>query len=146
MAESNKKKLIIVDDEINLLQTLQFIFEDNGFEVTMANSGIEAVEMIKKNNYDLALLDINMPEMDGLETFRKIKEMSPGTAVIMMTGSKDNIQIRKSLEEGAYTGGYKPFAVNKLLELIGNALKGTVVLIVDDRSDDRLILKNLMEL
>ena len=49
MAESNKKKLIIVDDEINLLQTLQFIFEDNGFEVTMANSGIEAVEMIKKS-------------------------------------------------------------------------------------------------
>ncbi|MBN2407999.1 MAG: response regulator [Elusimicrobia bacterium] len=146
MDNKEKKNLLIVDDEINVLQTLRFIFEDSGFNVTMVSSGPEALEKVKENKYDLALLDINMPEMDGLTTFREIKKISPGTAVIMMTGNKESVQIRKSLEEGAYTIVYKPFAINKLLEIMGNVLKVPVVLVVDDRRDDRVILRNLLEL
>lgn len=141
-----KRKLLIVDDQINLLTTLQFIFEENGFSVTMVSSGIDAVEKIQTEKYDLALLDINMPQMDGLETFREIKKQSPTTAVIMMTGNKENIQIKKCIDEGAVTVVYKPFAVNKLLELMGNVLERPIVLIVDDRRDDRVILRNSLEL
>lgn len=141
-----KNNLLIIDDEISVLKTLQFIFEDSGFNVTMVSSGFEALNKIKESNFDLVLLDINMPEMDGLETFRKIKEMAPSTAVIMMTGNKENVQIRKSIEEGAYTVVYKPFAINKLLEIMGNALKVPIVLVVDDRRDDRIVLRNSLEL
>lgn len=143
--ENTKKRLLIVDDEIDFLTTLKFIFEEQGFIVTMVSSGIDALERIKGTNFDLVLLDINMPEMDGLETFRKIKKRSPIT-VIMMTGNKENVQIRKCIEEGAYTVIYKPFAVNNLLEIMRKALRMPVVLVVDDRCDDRVILRNLLEL
>jgi DNA-binding NtrC family response regulator len=141
-----KKYLLVVDDQINLLTTLKFIFEDSGFEVTMVSSGIQAIEKIKEINYDLALLDINMPEMDGLDTFREIKKTSPSTAVVMMTGNKENMQVKKCLEEGAITVVYKPFSVNKLIELMGEVMSRPVVLVVDDRRDDRVVLRNNLEL
>lgn len=141
------KSILIVDDQVNLLTTLKFIFEENNFNVTMVSSGIEALKKLKSNNkYDLALLDINMPEMDGLATFLEIKKVSPGTAVIMMTGNKENTQIKKCIEEGAVTVVYKPFAVNKLIDLMGKVLHRPVVLVVDDRRDDRTILRNSLEI
>ena len=114
----NRKKIIIVDDEINLLMTLQFIFEDAGFDVTMVPGGVEAVEKMNSNSYDVALLDINMPVMDGLQTLREIKKLSPATSVFMMTGNRENVHIKKCLEEGAVTVFYKPFSVNELLQVM----------------------------
>ncbi len=141
-----QKHLLIVDDQINLLTTLKFVFEDSGFNVTMVSSGQEAIEKVKEIVFDLALLDINMPEMDGLQTFMEIKKCSPTTSVIMMTGNKENIQVRKCIEEGAVTVVYKPFAVNKLIELMGNVLNRPIVLVVDDKRDDRVMLRNVLEI
>ncbi len=145
MAEP-QKHLLIVDDQINLLTTLKFVFEDSGFNVTMVSNGREAIEKVKEIVFDLALLDINMPEMDGLQTFMEIKKCSPTTSVIMMTGNKENIQVRKCIEEGAVTVVYKPFAVNKLIELMGNVLNRPMVLVVDDKRDDRVMLRNVLEI
>ncbi len=145
MAEP-QKHLLIVDDQINLLTTLKFVFEDSGFNVTMVSNGREAIEKVKEIVFDLALLDINMPEMDGLQTFMEIKKCSPTTSVIMMTGNKENIQVRKCIEEGAVTVVYKPFAVNKLIELMGNVLNRPIVLVVDDKRDDRVMLRNVLEI
>jgi CheY-like chemotaxis protein len=117
-----------------------------GFDVTMVSSGPVAIEKVKEKKFDLALCDINMPEMDGLETFRAIKESSPTTAVIMMTGNQENVQIKKCIEEGAVTVVYKPFAINKLIEIMGKVLNRQVVLVVDDRRDDREILRNSLEI
>jgi CheY-like chemotaxis protein len=141
-----KRNILIVDDQINLLTTLKFIFEEHGFITTMVPNGMEAVEKAQQIKFDLALLDVNMPEMDGLETFRKVKNVSPTTIVIMMTGNKENVQVKKCLEEGAVTVVYKPFAVNKLIELMGKVLKRPIALIVDDRRDDRTVLRNSLEI
>jgi DNA-binding NtrC family response regulator len=146
MENGKKKQLLVVDDQINLLTTLKFIFEDHGYEVSMVSSGKQALRSVKEKNFDLVLLDINMPEMDGLETFREIKKISSATAVIMMTGNRENIQIKKSIEEGAITVVYKPFAVQKLMDIMGKVLQKPLVLIVDDRRDDRAMLKNILEL
>ncbi len=142
----NSKKLLIVDDQINMLSTLKFIFEDKGFDVTMVASGPEAIDRVKKNFYKVVLLDINMPEMDGFETFKRIKKISPETRVIMMTGNKESAQIKKSLKEGAYTVVYKPFDIEQLIKLMKEGLDRPVVLVVDDRREDRTILKDTLEM
>ncbi len=144
--KERKKSLIIVDDEISLLTTLKFIFEDNGFDVVMAGGGVEALEIMTKRTFDMAILDINMPEMDGLQTFREIKKNYPSTAVFMMTGNKESSQVKKCIEEGAITVVYKPFSVNNLLEVMDKVARKPVVLIVDDRGDDRVILRSALEI
>jgi len=145
---SNEKnwKMMIVDDEIDLHATLKFIFEDNGFDVEMAVSGIEALKKIKEERFDVILLDLCMPEMNGLQTFREIKKISPSTAVFMMTGNKESSQLKKCIDEGAITAVYKPFSVNNLLEIMNKVVKRPVVLVVDDRGDDRTILRNALEI
>lgn len=137
---------MIVDDEISMLTTLQFIFEDNSFDVTMVSSGPEALEKLKKSNYDVVLLDVYMPEMDGLQTLRQIKKVSPSTVVFMMTGYKDSSQVKKCIDEGAITVFYKPFSVNNILSIMKKITDRPVVLIVDDRIDDRSIMKNALEI
>ncbi len=143
---NRKKKLLIVDDELGHLTTLKFIFEDNGFDVTMVSSGREAVEKVEKETFDMALLDINMAEMDGLETFREIKKRAPAVSVFMMTGNRDNLQVGKCLEEGAVTVVYKPFSVNSLLKMMEKVSDKPTVLVVDDRGDDRAVLKSVLQL
>lgn len=146
MNNNKNNELLIVDDQVNLLTTLKFIFEDNGFNVTMVSSGIEAVKRIKEKSYDIVLLDVNMPEMDGLETFREIKKHSPTSSIIMMTGNKESAQVKKCIEEGAYTVVYKPFAVKKLIKIMKRAAERPIVLVVDDRRDDRIVLRNALEI
>jgi len=141
----SKKKIIIIDDQLNLLTTLKFIFEEYDFDVTMVSSGLEALEIMKEKIFQVALLDIHMPEMDGLDTFRRIKEVSPSTAVIMMTGNRNSPQVQKSISEGAVTVIYKPFSVHDLMTMIKELLKRPIVLVVDDRTDDRIMLKNALE-
>lgn len=141
-----KRNILVVDDQINLLTTLKFIFDEHGFNTTMVASSREAVEKVKETKFDIALLDVNMPEMDGLETFREIKKISSTTTVIMMTGYRESAQVKKCLLEGAVTAVYKPFAINKLIELMGKILKRPIVLIIDDKRDDRAVLKNSLEI
>ncbi len=141
MSKNKKWSLLIVDDQVHILTTLRYIFEDNGFEVDVESNPLKAIEKLKKKKVDMALLDINMPQMDGLETFRKIKQISPSTVVVMMTGNKANDQIDKSLEEGAFTVVFKPVDIENLIKDFKQLAKNPVILVVDDRKEDRTILK-----
>ena len=86
-------KLLVVDDEVNQALLYEQELEDEGYEVDTVNSGIEALEKIKENPYDLVILDIGMPEMDGLETLGRLLGIDNKIPVILCTAYpsyKDN--------------------------------------------------------
>ena len=78
--------ILIVDDEPSIVQSLSGLLTDEGFEVTTAGNGYEALQQIEAIVPDLVLLDIWMPGIDGLETLKEIKKSNPGIHVIMITG------------------------------------------------------------
>ncbi len=126
MIKSLKKiKILFIEDEENLLNSLSFILEANGFDVTKAVSGEEAVEKIKDNIFDMILLDISLPGMDGFETAEKIKKIkgTENTYVVILTGSSlENHQI-KALESFADDYILKPVKPAVLIAKIHSILR-----------------------
>jgi DNA-binding response OmpR family regulator len=78
-------KILVVDDEKNILKLYKAELEDEGYEVVLANSGKEAIELFKTENPDLVTLDIMMPDIDGIQVLRQIKQERPQVPVIMLT-------------------------------------------------------------
>ncbi|MEW6115804.1 MAG: response regulator [Nitrospirota bacterium] len=78
-------KILVVDDEKNILKLYQAELEDEGYTVVTANSGREALEVFEKENPDLVTLDILMPDMDGIQVLRQMKEKRPSVPIIMLT-------------------------------------------------------------
>jgi two-component system response regulator HydG len=113
-----KTLILVVDDKFNDRETLKTILEDKGYRVATATDGTEAVEMVKSNHYDIIFLDVVLPGIDGVETFERVKEIDPQATVIMMTGYTVEDLVRKAVSEGAYTCIYKPFNMEKLIELV----------------------------
>ena len=112
--------MLIVDDDPGMAATLADILTDMGYEVAVAENGYRAIEMTRQNKYDLALMDIKMPGINGVETFKKVKWISPQTRVIMMTAYSEEDLVREALKEGAYAVIYKPIDIDKLVFLLNN--------------------------
>ena len=110
--------ILIVDDRATDRQTLKAILEDRGYRVATAKGGEEAIKMVKEKGFDICFVDIKMPFMDGVETLKRIKEIKPDMPVIMMTGYSVEELVKKALEHDAYTCIYKPFDINKVLQII----------------------------
>ncbi len=121
------KTILVVDDETSILQTLQGILSDEGFEVMISESGSEALGMIEEVFPDLVLLDIWLPGMDGLETLAKIKEKYPTLHVVMMSGHGNIETAVKATKMGAYDFIEKPLSLDKLLLTLQNALERSVL-------------------
>ena len=113
---------MIVDDEESILQSLDGILSDEGFEVLRADSGPTALDKIEEIMPDLVLLDIWMPGMDGLETLVKVKELYPHLQVVMMSGHGTIETAVKATKLGAYDFIEKPLSLEKVLLSINNAL------------------------
>ncbi len=139
-----KINLLIVDDEVETLRTLDDIFEDRGYIVTLAEDGYKAIEFAKKKFFDIILMDVKMPGINGLETFREIKNICPSAVVIMMTGHSVEELLRQAIEEGAYAVIYKPFDVRKLFQTIEGALRRPLIMVVDDLVEDRETMKDIL--
>ena len=114
--------ILIVDDEKSIIQSLDGILTDEGFEVMNAASGVAALEKIEEIIPDLVLLDIWMPEMDGIETLIKIKESHPQLQVVMMSGHGTIETAVKATKLGAYDFIEKPLSLEKVVLSINNAL------------------------
>jgi two-component system nitrogen regulation response regulator NtrX len=117
------RNILVVDDEKSILQSLEGILTDEGFEVQSVLSGAGALEKIDEMMPDLVLLDIWMPEMDGLETLVKMKEAYPHLQVIMMSGHGSIETAVKATKLGAYDFIEKPLSLEKVLLSINNALQ-----------------------
>ncbi len=116
------RTVLIVDDEESIIQSLQGILTDEGFEVISAGSGSAALEKIDEVMPDIVLLDIWMPGMDGIETLIKIKESHAELQVVMMSGHGTIETAVKATKLGAYDFIEKPLSIEKLLLVINNAV------------------------
>ncbi|MEA2039532.1 MAG: sigma-54 dependent transcriptional regulator [Thermodesulfobacteriota bacterium] len=116
------RTILVVDDEQSILQSLEGILSDEGFDVISAESGVRALEMIQEIIPDLVLLDIWMPGIDGIETLVKIKETCPNLQVVMMSGHGNIETAVKATKLGAYDFVEKPLSLDKLLLSINKAL------------------------
>ncbi len=130
---SEKSRILVVDDNEEFCQNVADILGLKDYEVAVAYDGFNALEMVKQNGFDLVLMDIKMPVMDGVETFKKVKEMAPATPVIMVTAYAVEELIRQALREGAFGALKKPLDFNQVFELIERATpNGELILVVDD--------------
>jgi len=114
--------LLIVDDEPSILQSLGGLLSDEGFEVTTAVNGYEALKTIEVESPDLVLLDIWMPGIDGIETLKEIKKENPNIQVIIITGHGTIETAVKATKLGAFDLIEKPLSIDKVIVAINNAL------------------------
>ena len=114
--------LLIVDDEASIVQSLSGLLSDEGFEVTTALNGYEALKIIDSESPDLVLLDIWMPGIDGIETLKEIKKENPNIQVIIITGHGTIETAVKATKLGAFDLIEKPLSIDKVIVAINNAL------------------------
>lgn len=124
--------VLVVDDEPDTCANLADILEELGYRVDVAHSGPQALELAKQRMYDVALLDLRMPGMDGLELYRRLKEQSAGTVAILVTAYASGETAQRALDAGAWQVLAKPVDVATLLALVQQALDQPLVLVVDD--------------
>ncbi len=140
-------KILIVDDEKDLGNILELILKRKGYQVITVLDGYKAIEEIKKTHYDLILMDIRLPGINGVETFIQIKEIDPEIKVVMMTGFAVENLIEKALREGAYACIHKPFDLPKVIELIQKLIceDKKVILIANGDSRTREEVKTALD-
>ena len=127
--------ILVVDDNEDLLETFAMILKRRGFSVETASNGISAVDKFKEHDFDVTLMDIVMPEMNGVEASRKIKESQPEAPIILMTAYSDEDLIQMARKEGVRRIIQKPIRIDKLIELINEAAGHQPILIIDDDAD-----------
>jgi len=115
--------ILVVDDEDAIVSSLSSILQDEGYEVSVAKSGAEALKIYTTDPPDLALLDIWMTEMDGLETLRRIKELVPTAQVMMMSGHGSIETAVKAIKLGAYDYIEKPLSLENVTLRVKHALE-----------------------
>ena len=123
-ADAKERLLLVVDDDSGMRDTLLDILEARGYRVGVAADGIEALEAIKTERYDLVLMDILMPRMNGVEALKQIKGIDDSVIVIMMTAYAVQDLIEEALREGVYRVLYKPLDIDEALSLIDEAISG----------------------
>jgi DNA-binding response OmpR family regulator len=136
-------RILIVDDEPDTCANLSDILTDVGYQIDTAHDGLSALELVKKNPYDIALLDLRMPGMDGLELYRRIRQISSETVAIVVTAYASSDTAQSVLATGAWKIVPKPVHIGNLLSFVSQALDSPLVLVVDDDHD---LCENLWEL
>jgi DNA-binding NtrC family response regulator len=127
--------ILVVDDEIDTCRNLSDILTDLGYQVDTALDGFAALELVRKKPYDIALLDLKMPGMDGLTLYREMRKVRSSTVAIVVTAYASKATAEEALAAGAWQVLAKPVDVGRLLPLVDEALGQPLVLIVDDDSD-----------
>ena len=143
---SDQVSILVVDDNEDLLETFSLILKRRGFDVDTAENGAAAVDKFKMHHFDVTLMDIVMPQMDGVEAFRKIREMHPEAAVILMTAYSEEELIQMARDEGAHGVIRKPIKIDQLIELIKKAVASQPILVVDDDADICRFLTDVLQL
>lgn len=114
-------KILIIDDERSIRNSLKEILADEGYDIDVAENGMEGISMVEKEKYSVIFCDIKMPEMDGIEVLDKLESMGLDTAVIMISGHGDIDTAVECIKKGAFDFIQKPLDLNRILITIKNA-------------------------
>ncbi len=118
-------KILVIDDEKSIRNTLKDILEYEKFDVDLAADGFEGIEMAEHTKYDVILLDIKMPKMDGMEVLEKLLQDDPDNTIVMISGHGNIETAVDAIKKGAYDFISKPPDINRMLITIRNALDKT---------------------
>ncbi len=132
---NDKPTILVVDDNQDLLNTFAMILKRRGFSVQTAGNGVSAVDKFKEQSFDVTLMDIVMPDMNGVDASRKMKEINPEAPIILMTAYSDDELIQSARDGGINKIIHKPIRIDQLIKLINEAADGQPILVVDDDAD-----------
>lgn len=127
VAKSEEQRLLLVDDEVGYLDVLAKRLTHRGFAVTTASSGAEAIRALRKWEFDLAVVDLKMEDMDGIEVLKVLKKMDPALQVIILTGHGSERAARDGLAHGAFDYLIKPIGLDPLIARIRAALSSETI-------------------
>ena len=114
-------KILIIDDERSIRNSLKEILADEGYDVDVAENGVQGCSMVEKERYDVIFCDIKMPEMDGMEVLDKFNQMGIDAAIVMISGHGDIDTAVECIKKGAFDFIQKPLDLNRILITIKNA-------------------------
>jgi two-component system, NtrC family, response regulator HydG len=129
---SKKLSVLIVDDDQNIGDTLTDILNESGFNASFTTSGEEALKLIRRKEFDVILLDIRMPEMNGVETLKDVSRNSPLTSVVMITAYAEDKFVEQAKIEGALQVLSKPLDIDKIIGFLRKLKILKTIFIVDD--------------
>ena len=113
-----QKSILIIDDDEGMLRTLNYILTDKGYEVVTLSSGFEAIELTKERSFNVILIDIKMPGMNGVEVFKEIKRFSPETNIMMITAYTMHKLVGEAKKEGVQIILPKPLDLDEVISHI----------------------------
>jgi len=140
-----KTSILIVDDDANFCNTLSKVLAMKGYQTSTAESGSRALDLLKERQFDVVLMDIKMPVMNGVETFKQIKAIKPGSVVILMTAFSVDDLVRDAIKEGVYAVIRKPFDIDSVINMIEKSKNGALLAVVDDDPEICKTMKVILE-
>lgn len=141
--QADNKKILIVEDEPKIARFIQMQLEHEGFKTAIESNGRIAFDRIMQENVDLVLLDIMLPEMDGIEICKRVRELSE-VPIIMLTAKDEVIDKVTGLNTGADDYITKPFSTQELIARIRAALRKNKTPLPPSANDNELRVKNLV--
>jgi len=141
--------ILIVDDDVSMSRTMALVLKRKGYNVTVADSGPDAIRKVRETPFDMIFMDIKMPEMNGVEAFEEIQKVRPDAVVMMMTAFAVEDLVEKALKEGAYGIIYKPLDIDKILEgieVVKKKKEGMLILVVDDDPGTTKTLRSILSM
>lgn len=118
----SKGKVLVIDDEDIVRTSCIRVLSPEGYQVSVAQNGMEGIRMIEEENFDVVLTDLKMPDMDGIEILKKIKKEWPSIEVIIITGYQAIDAAKKSINLGAFEYIEKPFTPDVVLQAVMKAV------------------------
>ena len=144
MNDGQQRRMLIVDDDEGMRRSLTRIMVTKGFNVCVARDGMQAIEVAKEFQPEILLMDVRMPGIDGVEAYRRMKDVCPDAAVIFMTAFSATELSQQAIAEGAIDVLPKPLNVDSLCDLISASRRIRPLLIVDDDSGFRTSLRRAL--
>jgi DNA-binding NtrC family response regulator len=123
LLQTEKLRILVVDDDRNICDTLSLILESRGYDVDVARTGKAALEKSKTKAYDLAVLDVRLPDIEGTKLLRRMHETYPGMVKIMLTGYPETQNAIDAIKSGAEAYFTKPVNPVRLIEAIEDRLE-----------------------
>ena len=141
----NQTSVLIVDDDSNFCNITAKIMKKKGYVITCAENGQRAIDLVKDRPFDVILMDIKMPVMNGIEAWKHIKLIRSSAVVIFMTAFSIDDLIKDATRNGAYAVIKKPFDIDTVVNMIEKSRNGALLVVVDDDPSIGKTMKNTLE-